>query len=73
MLTDCDVCLAGRHRCIGESFGYVQIKSIAATVLRNYKLSLPSDGKGGFLFPEPDFTRLFVLPKGDCPVIYERR
>ena len=65
--------LLGRHRCIGESFAYVQIKSIAATMLRNYKISLPSDGKGGVQFPEPDYTRLFVLPKGECLMTYERR
>lgn len=65
----------GRHRCIGESFAYVQIKSIVATMVRSYKLSLPEDPKnpGQKLFPKPDFTRLFVLPLGECPVLYEAR
>ncbi|KAI9028573.1 cytochrome P450 [Hyaloraphidium curvatum] len=65
---------AGRHRCIGESFAYVQIKSIIATLLRTHKLSLPRDPKTGEeVFPTPDFARLFVLPMGACEVVYERR
>jgi sterol 14alpha-demethylase len=33
---------AGRHRCIGESFAYVQLGSIIATVVRNLELRLPA-------------------------------
>ena len=49
---------AGRHRCIGESFAYVQIKTIMSTLLRMYKLELV-DG----YFPEVDFTTLIHTPK----------
>jgi sterol 14alpha-demethylase len=31
---------AGRHRCIGESFAYVQLGSIVATLVRNLELRL---------------------------------
>jgi sterol 14alpha-demethylase len=33
---------AGRHRCIGESFAFVQEGSIIATVIRNLELRLPA-------------------------------
>ncbi|KAI9597093.1 hypothetical protein BDF19DRAFT_470964 [Syncephalis fuscata] len=49
---------AGRHRCIGESFAYVQIKTILATMLR---------------FPDMDFTSLVVLPTKPAQVTYRRR
>ncbi|XP_048246151.1 lanosterol 14-alpha demethylase-like [Haliotis rufescens] len=53
---------AGRHRCIGESFAYVQIKTILSTVLRKYELDLV-DG----YFPEVDFSTMIHTPKN--PVI----
>jgi len=31
---------AGRHRCIGESFAYIQIKTIWSTLLRKYEFDL---------------------------------
>lgn len=36
---------AGRHRCIGETFAYVQLGSIIATIIRNMELRLkPGQG-----------------------------
>jgi sterol 14-demethylase len=32
---------AGRHRCIGESFAYVQLGSIVATMVRAVEMRLP--------------------------------
>ncbi|KAK7109246.1 lanosterol 14-alpha demethylase-like [Littorina saxatilis] len=49
---------AGRHRCIGESFAYVQIKTLVSTLLRSYRLDLV-DG----YFPEVDFTTMIHTPK----------
>ncbi|CAG8611518.1 3577_t:CDS:2 [Paraglomus occultum] len=48
---------AGRHRCIGESFAYVQIKTILATFVRMFDLRLHNNK-----FPEVDFTTLIVTP-----------
>ncbi|CAG8606067.1 5058_t:CDS:2 [Acaulospora morrowiae] len=49
---------AGRHRCIGEPFAYLQIKTILATIVRTFKFELP-DNK----LPECDFTTMVVRPK----------
>ena len=49
---------AGRHRCIGEGFAYVQIKTAVSTLLRTYRLELV-DG----YFPEVDFSTMIHTPK----------
>jgi len=49
---------AGRHRCIGEQFAYLQIKTIIATFLRLFAIKLTEKG-----FPQPDYTSMVVLPK----------
>ncbi|RIB18452.1 cytochrome P450 [Gigaspora rosea] len=49
---------AGRHRCIGEPFAYVQIKTILATFVRTFNLELHNNK-----FPECDFTTMMVQPK----------
>ena len=48
----------GRHRCIGEPFAYVQIKTILATFVRTFNLELHNNK-----FPECDFTTMMVQPK----------
>ena len=48
---------AGRHRCIGEQFAYLQLGTIIATFVRNFKWQLEGE------FPEPDYTSMVVLPK----------
>jgi len=58
---------AGRHRCIGESFAYVQIKTIWATLLRRYDFELVN-GK----FPDIDYTTMIHTPK-DPMVRYKLR
>ncbi|XP_040045111.1 lanosterol 14-alpha demethylase [Gasterosteus aculeatus] len=58
---------AGRHRCIGENFAYVQIKTIWSTLLRMYHFDLV-DG----YFPTINYTTMIHTPHN--PVIrYERR
>ncbi|KAF9583944.1 Lanosterol 14-alpha-demethylase [Lunasporangiospora selenospora] len=59
---------AGRHRCIGESFAYVQLKTIISTFIRMYDISLTEKG-----FPKPDFTKMFVQPQLPVQVDYKPR
>ncbi|KAJ1974373.1 Lanosterol 14-alpha-demethylase [Dimargaris xerosporica] len=58
---------AGRHRCIGEPFAYMQIKTIVATLVRHFDFALP---KG---LPKPDYTKMFILPQDPATVRYTRR
>ncbi|GFS12315.1 lanosterol 14-alpha demethylase [Elysia marginata] len=53
---------AGRHRCIGESFAYIQIKTIFSVLIRKYKFSLVDD-----YFPEVNYNTMIHTPTN--PVI----
>ncbi|XP_029023796.1 lanosterol 14-alpha demethylase [Betta splendens] len=57
---------AGRHRCIGENFAYVQIKTIWSTLLRMYEFDLV-DG----YFPTINYTTMIHTPHK--PIIRYRR
>ncbi|XP_065186720.1 lanosterol 14-alpha demethylase-like isoform X2 [Sycon ciliatum] len=57
---------AGRHRCIGESFAYVQIKTIWCTLLQMYEFELV-DG----YFPEINFRTMIHTPTN--PFVHYRR
>ena len=59
---------AGRHRCIGESFAYVQNKTIWSVILEQYELSLPPEGE----FPEPNYAGMIHTPVSSI-VRYTRR
>ncbi|EDV26239.1 uncharacterized protein TRIADDRAFT_22681, partial [Trichoplax adhaerens] len=48
---------AGRHRCIGEFFAYVQIKTIWSVLIRTYELDLVDN-----YFPEVNFTTMIHTP-----------
>jgi sterol 14-demethylase len=48
---------AGRHRCIGESFAYVQIKTIFSILIRTYEFDLVN----GY-FPEVNMTTMIHTP-----------
>ncbi|KAI3632197.1 hypothetical protein MIR68_010033 [Amoeboaphelidium protococcarum] len=61
---------AGRHRCIGEAFAYVQLKTIIATFIRMFDFEFPAGGKG---FPDTDFTTLIVMPVKPVAIDYQRR
>ena len=54
----------GSHRCRGEMFAYVQIKTIWAFLLRNFDMKLSSE------LPEPDYTAMVVGPRKPyvCPL-----
>jgi cytochrome P450 len=59
---------AGRHRCIGEAFAYVQIKTIVAHFMRQFNHELV-DAK----FPKHDFSSLVVVPEHDIQLKFERK
>lgn len=61
---------AGRHRCIGEKFAYVNLGVIVATMVRNFKLST-MDGKSGV--PATDYNSLFSRPVQPAYIRWERR
>jgi sterol 14-demethylase len=60
---------AGRHRCIGEPFAYVQLKTILACFIQAFDFKYPT-GRG---FPKRDFNSLVVLPVKPVLVDYTRR
>ncbi|KAJ5971145.1 Cytochrome P450 [Penicillium vulpinum] len=61
---------AGRHRCIGEQFAYVQLGTILAALVRHFKFSTPNADTP---FPETDYSSLFSKPLGTSFVQYEKR
>lgn len=58
----------GRHRCIGEQFAYVQLGTILATFVREFKWVIP-DGK----LPEIDFESMITLPKEPAVIQWVKR
>jgi sterol 14-demethylase len=52
---------------MGETFAYMQIKTIWAILLRNFEFELV--GK----LPEPDYEGMVVGPKHPCTIRYKRR
>ena len=61
---------AGRHRCIGEQFAYVQLGTVLATMARLLKVRTV-DGKQGIV--DTDYSSLFSRPMGPAWVKYEKR
>lgn len=49
---------AGRHRCIGEQFAYLQMQSILATLVRLFRFRL-EEGKP---FPKTDYSVSEIIP-----------
>ncbi|PYH47290.1 serine/threonine protein kinase chk2 [Aspergillus saccharolyticus JOP 1030-1] len=61
---------AGRHRCIGEQFAYVQLGAITAALVRLFKFrNLP----GVKSVPETDYSSLFSKPAGKSFIQFEKR
>ncbi|KAF1815010.1 14-alpha sterol demethylase Cyp51B [Eremomyces bilateralis CBS 781.70] len=61
---------AGRHRCIGEQFAYVQLQALLAVFVRTFKFkNLP--GKEGVV--GTDFSSLFSKPFSPAIVEWEKR
>jgi len=61
---------AGRHRCIGEQFAYVQLGMILATMVRLLKLGTV-DGKPKIV--ATDYSSLFSRPLAPAMLRYEKR
>jgi sterol 14-demethylase len=57
----------GRHKCLGNAFALLQIKTIVAILLLEYRLTLYGDPLAD------DFGSLVIGPKMPCRVNYERR
>ena len=58
---------AGRHQCSGETFAYLQVKTILSVLLRRYKVELV--GK----FPPPNYKTMVVSPVPPVTIRYTRR
>lgn len=58
---------AGRHRCIGEQFAYLQIGVLLATLSRHVELKLTGP------IPAPNYHTMITLPKDPCDISYRRR
>lgn len=61
---------AGRHRCIGEQFAYVQLGTVLATIIRLLRVNT-LDNKRGVV--DTDYSSLFSRPMAPAKVKYERR
>ncbi|KAG9236302.1 lanosterol 14-alpha-demethylase [Amylocarpus encephaloides] len=61
---------AGRHRCIGEQFANVQLITIMATMVREFKFR---NIDGGKTVVPTDYTSLFTRPTSPAVVEWERR
>ncbi|KZF23575.1 Cyp51A [Xylona heveae TC161] len=61
---------AGRHRCIGEKFAYVNLTVIVATLVRHMKF-FNLDGRKDV--PDTDYSSLFSGPKKPATIGWERR
>ncbi len=57
---------AGRHRCIGEAFAYVQLGVITAEFVRAFKLK-------GKMVPGTDYSSLFSRPLSPALIEFEKR
>ncbi|HHH30518.1 MAG TPA: cytochrome P450 [Polyangiaceae bacterium] len=59
----------GKHKCTGSAFGVLQLKSIVASLLREYEFELvrePGDYRD-------DYKKPTVLPESPCLLRYRRR
>jgi len=58
---------AGRHRCIGEQFAFLQLGTIISTLIRNFEFRLDH------AFPETNYHTLIVVPLEPRNITYRRR
>ncbi|KAI0400824.1 14-alpha sterol demethylase Cyp51A [Xylaria palmicola] len=61
---------AGRHRCIGEKFAYLNLAAIVLTMVRRLKLGTLD---GSAAVPPTDYTSLFSRPVASAEILWERR
>lgn len=62
---------AGRHRCIGEQFAYLQLQTIVANITRLFKFR-NVDGSTGKTVGT-DYSSLFSKPLEPAPIYWEKR
>ncbi|KJX92214.1 cytochrome P450 like protein [Zymoseptoria brevis] len=60
----------GRHRCIGESFAYLNISVITAVMARNFRFG-NVEGREGV--PGTDYSTMFSRPMQPAEICWERR
>ncbi|KAL0573351.1 Lanosterol 14-alpha-demethylase [Marasmius crinis-equi] len=58
---------AGRHRCIGEQFAYLQLGVVVSTFIRRLELRLHGE------VPTTDFTTMISMPKEPRHIQFRRR
>ncbi|KAK0500018.1 cytochrome P450 [Armillaria luteobubalina] len=58
---------AGRHRCVGEQFAYLQVGTILATLVRELEFRLPKP------FPANNYYTMIPTPQAPRNVEYQRR
>jgi len=58
---------AGRHRCIGEQFAYMQLGTILATIVRNFELRVDHT------FPANNYHTMITMPLKPRNITYRRR
>ncbi|KAF1997978.1 cytochrome P450 [Amniculicola lignicola CBS 123094] len=61
---------AGRHRCIGEQFAYLQLQTILSAFVREFKMKNPG---GSREVVGTDYSSLFSRPLSPATVEWERR
>ncbi|KAF9560504.1 lanosterol 14-alpha-demethylase [Agrocybe pediades] len=57
---------AGKHRCIGEQFAYLQLGTLISTVIRELELRIDQ-------VPEHNYHTMIVMPKTPRTISYRRR
>ncbi|KZV61731.1 cytochrome P450 [Peniophora sp. CONT] len=58
---------AGRHRCIGEQFAYLQLGALIATMVQRIEMKLPTP------FPGQNYHTMITMPKSPREIYYRRR
>ncbi|KAG5175038.1 Obtusifoliol 14alpha-demethylase [Tribonema minus] len=59
---------AGMHQCMGQQFGFLQVKTLVSILLRNFEFELIEKK-----MPELNYESMVVGPKGNIMVRYKRR
>lgn len=61
---------AGRHRCVGESFAYLQLCNIIAYMVNNFTFENPPGIEG---VPATDFSSMITRPVAPTNLVWKRR
>ncbi|KAH7025599.1 putative Eburicol 14-alpha-demethylase [Macrophomina phaseolina] len=61
---------AGRHRCTGEKFARLQLVTVLAALVRDFKFGKRNDED---VLPETDYSSMFSMAKGPVFRTWERR